>query len=965
MRVARVRWSMSPRNPLPPRRSLSIAALWPAFLLVISLPLVVAFVSGCGGASINVDLKTIAAIGSPATSVRVNQTLQITSSYLASGQAMTFSVNGIPGGNATVGTITNAGVYTAPAVVPNPYTVQITSSIAKFPTAVPGAVAIQVWNPIPVLGTVTPNGFSEGTTTVTVNGSQFVYGAQISWNGALVPTTFVSGTEVIAQIAAPNPGTYPLTVTNPNPGSASALPLSMKVGPGLVVLTLEPNSGTDVRVSNTLNLGLMVNGTDNPAVTLQVNGIAGGNGVVGTAISNANGSITYSAPPVVPTPSNIVQLTITSVDNPAVSITQNISVMNPIPILTSASPMAFNPGPAIIVLTGQKFITGAQVLVNGSPVSTTFNSGTQLTANVDQAQPGNLDLQVLNPNPGPATSNDLIATVSGTIPTPIVPPNDAARFLEQATFGPTDADIRTLSLEGYQAWLSQQFAMQPTPTEPAVEQSLIVNNPPCATADVKCNAALFVQNNQDDSLVQQSFWQQSMTAPDELRQRVKYALSQQFVISSNNTTSIQNMPRGEAAYYDLLGADAFGNFRQFLEDITLNPMMGQFLSVQGNDKGNATTDPDENYAREVMQLFTIGLWQLNDDGSQKLDGNGNPIPTYSNTDVKGLAAVFTGWSWNIPGDSTDNAWSNCCVYVGPGYGEELLSMQSFPNHHSTVEKDFLGVTIPASGSPDPAGDLKIALDTLFNHPNLPAFFSKQLIQHLVTSNPSPAYINRVAQVFKDDGTGVRGNMQAVITAILMDQEARDTASATSNPQYGKVREALVRYTEWARAFTAQSRTGSFDVGSTEDPIYGLGQMWLRSPTVFNWFAPGYAPPNTSISAAGLLAPEMQMTNVSSVVGYINYMQGAIGANARGGPDVFSYYSTEMSLAATPDQLMDRINLLLMSGQMSAILYNQILAAITDIPIPTSNQNVINAALLARVQTAIYLIVASPDYAAQQ
>ena len=226
------------------------------------------------------------------------------------------------------------------------------------------------------------------------------------------------------------------------------------------------------------------------------------------------------------------------------------------------------------------------------------------------------------------------------------------------------------------------------------------------------------------------------------------------------------MPRGEASYYDMLGADAFGNFRQLLQDVTLSPMMGQFLSMQGNDKGNATTDPDENYAREVMQLFTIGLWQLNDDGTQQLDGNGNPIPTYSNTDVKGLAAVFTGWSWNIPGDSSDNAWSNCCVYVGPGYGEELLPMQSFPSHHSTVEKDFLGVTIPASGSPDPDGDLKIALDTLFNHPNLPAFFSKQMIQHLVTSNPSPAYINRIAQVFKNDGTGVRGNLQAVITAIL-------------------------------------------------------------------------------------------------------------------------------------------------------------------------------------------------------
>jgi len=436
---------------VPQRSPLTTASHWTSFLLGLSLSIVAPLTSGCGGGSIAVDLNTIAAIGSPATDVRVNQTVQLTSSYLASGLPMTFYVNGIAGGNATVGIISSSGVYTAPAIVPSPYTVQITSSIAKYPTAVPGFVSIQVWNPIPVLGTVTPNGFSEGTTTVIVNGSQFVYGAQISWNGAFVTTTYVSGTELVAQIAAPNPGTYPLTVTNPNPGSASALPLSLKVGPGQVVLTLQPNSGTDVRVSNTLNLGLMVNGTDNPAVTLQVNGIAGGNGVVGTAVSNTDGSITYTAPPVVPTPSNIVQLTITSVDNPAVSITQNISVMNPIPILASATPMAFDPGPATIVLTGQKFITGAQVLVNGAPAPTTFNSGTQVTATVDQAQPGNLDLQVLNPSPGPAASNDLIATVSGTPPTPVVDLNDAARFLEQATFGPTDADIRNLSLEGYQA----------------------------------------------------------------------------------------------------------------------------------------------------------------------------------------------------------------------------------------------------------------------------------------------------------------------------------------------------------------------------------------------------------------------------------------------------------------------------------------------------------------------------------
>jgi uncharacterized protein (DUF1800 family) len=478
-----------------------------------------------------------------------------------------------------------------------------------------------------------------------------------------------------------------------------------------------------------------------------------------------------------------------------------------------------------------------------------------------------------------------------------------------------------------------------------------------------CNSTLFLQNNQSEVYVENAFWQQAISANDQLRQRVQYALSEQFVISGT-TPAVQNMPRGEAAYYDMLGADAFGNFRQLLQDVTLNPMMGQFLSMLQNDKGNANTDPDENYAREVMQLFTIGLYQLNDDGTQKLDSTGNPIPTYSNNDVMGLAKVFTGFSWNVPGNTSDAAWSNCCIYVGTGYGEDLLPMQAYSSHHSTDEKDFLGVTIPSSGSPDPNGDLKIALDTLFNHPNLPAFFSKQLIQHLVTSNPSPAYVGRVAAVFKDNGQGVRGDMKAVITATLLDPEARDTATDAGNPQYGKVREALIRYTNWARAFTAQSRTGSYYLGSTEDPIWGLGQMPMRSPTVFNWFAPGYVPPGTSIAQAGLAAPEMQMTNVTTVVGYLNYMQSAIGSGAQNGSDLFSSYGAELNLANTPDQLVARINLLLMAGEMDSTLQSEILSAVSAIPIPSGDQNAINAALAARVQTAIYLTMASPAFCAQ-
>jgi uncharacterized protein (DUF1800 family) len=931
-------------------------------LLVATIASAFWSMAGCGTYVVT-DPSIFAAITAPGSTLRVNQQMQIGNHEKITGVPLTFYVNGVAWGNAELGTIDQNGLYTAPAIVPVPNSVTITAVANKYPNYPPGTATIAVWNPIPVLGTVNPSGFSEGTTTVTVNGSQFVYGAQIYWNGNAVSTTFVSEGELVASIAAPNPGTFPLTVTNPNPGSANTKTVPVIVGPGQVVLTLQPYSGTDVRVSNALNIGLTVTGTDNPAVTLKINGITGGNAQVGTVVSNSDGSIMYTAPAVVPAPNNVVLMTVTSVDNPAVSISRNISVLNPIPILTSATPMSFNVGSGTVVVQGSNFISGAQVLMNGAAVPTSFNSGGQLTATVNPTEPGNLDLQVLNPNPGPATSTDLIAQVNGTPPVPVVSPQDASRFLEQATFGATDADIHNLSLIGYQAWLNQQFAMQQTPQEPAVEEALILNNPPCATGNTTCNAALFVQNNQSETYVQNSFWQQSLAGTDELRQRVKYALGELFVISGTNP-EVQNMPRGEANYYDVLGADAFGNFRTLLQDVTLNPMMGQFLSMQGNDKGNATTDPDENYAREVMQLFTIGLYQLNDDGTQQLGPTGQPIPTYSNADVMGLAAVFTGFSWNVPGNTSDSAWSNCCIYVGPGYGEDLLPMQSYPNHHSTVEKDFLGVTIPASSTPDPNGDLKIALDTLFNHPNLPAFFSKQMIEHLVTSNPSPAYVSRVAAVFKDNGQGVRGDMKAVITAILLDPEARDSATDFGNPQYGKVRESLLRYTEWARAFTAQSRTGSYYLGSTEDPIWGLGEMSLRSPTVFNWFAPGYVPPGTSIAQAGLVAPEMQMTNVTTVVGYLNYMQSAIGASQQYGVDVFSNYDTEMGLAATPGPLLDRVNLLLMAGEMDSTLYSQILDAVSAIPIPSGDQNATNAALAARVQTAIYLTMASPAFSAQ-
>ncbi len=320
--------------------------------------------------------------------------------------------------------------------------------------------------------------------------------------------------------------------------------ISVPVAPGHVILTLQPSDGTDVRVTNSLAIGLQIQGTQNTGVSLYINGIAGGNAQVGTIVASSDSStLTYTAPAVVPTPSNIVQLTVVSNDDPTVSISHNLSVLNPIPILNSATPTSFAIGSSTVVVTGSDFINGATVLMNGAPVSTTFNSGTQLTATVSPTQAGDLDLQVLNPSPGPAASADFIAQVQGTPPAQPVSPEDASRFLDQATFGATDSDIRHLSQIGYQAWLNEQFSLPQTLHEPVVEQALVVNNPACAASDVTCNAALFVQNNQSEQYVQDTFWQQSLTASDQLRQRTAYSLSELFVISGTLAAGAEHAPR--------------------------------------------------------------------------------------------------------------------------------------------------------------------------------------------------------------------------------------------------------------------------------------------------------------------------------------------------------------------------------------------------------------------------------------
>lgn len=535
----------------------------------------------------------------------------------------------------------------------------------------------------------------------------------------------------------------------------------------------------------------------------------------------------------------------------------------------------------------------------------------------------------------------------------------AARFLTQATYGPTAADIDQLAQVGYRRWLEQQMAKPQKRHRDYMTAAM--------------NAAAAAGTNVTSSNFMESYWTQAITGDDQLRQRAAYVLSQIFVVSFVDST-LSNLPRGVADYYDVLGQHAFGNYRDLLGAITMHPMMGAYLTSLRNQKEDAKTGrvPDENYAREIMQLFSIGLYQLNPDGTVK---SGNP-ETYTHDDIAGLAKVFTGLSWYAGPNTADRTRTR--FFGGDVNADrDWKPMQGYNKYasntdfHSATEKKFLGKTIAATDKPDVEGDIKVVLDTLFNHPNVGPFLGRQIIQRMVTSNPSPAYVERVAAAFNNNGSGVRGDLGAVFRAVLLDPEARTADTARND--YGKLREPVMRLAHLLRTFHAKSTTGKFQgIDNTDDPAGRLGQTPMRSPTVFNFYRPGYTPPNTSIEAADLVAPELQLANEVSVAGYLNYLRGWIATNT--GRDVQLDFSAEQALADKPEVLLDRLDLLMMSGQMPAALRTQLLSAVNGRMIPpvrkdtagkVINQTDIDAATRDRVAIAVFLTMASSDYLTQK
>ncbi|MFO1270791.1 MAG: DUF1800 domain-containing protein [Rubrivivax sp.] len=541
----------------------------------------------------------------------------------------------------------------------------------------------------------------------------------------------------------------------------------------------------------------------------------------------------------------------------------------------------------------------------------------------------------------------------------------AARLLLQAQLGTTDADIAAVKAQGAAAWLDAQMA---TPVAQTAWDWLVAKGYSAIDDfrfyDAGAYAVPFVMAHQ---LVKQ---------PDTLRKRVALALSELFVVSMN-VAGVSWPHMGIAAYWDMLNANAFGNFRQLLEDVTLHPVMGAWLNTRGNAKEDPATGrvPDENYAREVMQLFTIGLVQLNADGTPVLDGSGRPEPTYSQDDVSNLARVFTGYDFWTDGRSFPSA-NDGSPRPYPEFARRPMVFDA--TRHSTLAASFLGTTV-AANTAGPAA-LRIALDALFNHPNAGPFFARQMIQRLVTSNPSPAYVARVAAKFADDGSGVRGDLKAVWKAILLDDEARGAAGLVSTT-FGKLREPMVRAYQWGRSFGVESARGSWKWSYDSNPKYAYGQVPFGSPSVFNFFRPGYVPPGTALAASGATAPEFQIVNESTVSQWVNQLElwaflgvyvvwpdqpgyPAVyeGPYPTDGFDIATAYPAEVALAADPVALMKRLNLLLCAGQLSDATQQRIVDALKE-------QTVTDASPLEnkrwRVVAAITYVMCCPEYLVQK
>ena len=865
------------------------------------LSLAVSLLTGCaamGGGNANTQPTPAVAITPATASVRAGDTLQFAAKVSGTmSQAVVWSVNGVVGGNATDGVISATGTYTAPATLPNPNSISIEAS-SSSDKSLSGKSTITLENPIPAVTAVSPTDVAVGNFSITISGSKFVSGAKVMFGTQALTTKFVSSTQLTATGTATTVQqgmSIQLTVLNPDPGSITSAALALKVGAPQIVVKITPASA-QLHAGQTVQFKATVTGTTNLNVTWQVNGTAGGNATIGTISSSG----LYTAPATLSKSASVSVSAISAADQHSTSAASAITLLTNIPVLTAALPSPIPVGNFTISVSGSNFLSGAQVIFGGTMLPTTYISSTSLSATGTSSTAGTVAVQVINPGTGSPTSNSLQVQVGAS--NTGVSAAAAARFLEQSTFGPTPALTQHVQQVGLQGFLNEQFSATAStyPTPPA---------------------------NSDISVVKQRFFTNALTGQDQLRQRVAWALAQIFVVSNQKIGD----PSAFTLWMNMLQKDAFGNFSALLNDVTLSPTMGRYLDMVQNDKPdpNSGTQPNENYAREILQLFSIGLAQLNPDGTSQVDSNGIPIPTYTQDTIIGFAHVFTGWAYPTkPGQTAS-------FYNGEYYGGPMIP---FDNHHDTGQKLLLnGVTLPAGGTTQ--SDLTAALQNIFGHPNVGPFISKQLIQHLVTSNPSPAYVSRITAIFNDNGSGVRGDLKAVVTGILMDTEARRGDDSTQvQASDGHLKEPVLFMLNLLRATNATS-----DGANLNNYASNMKEEPFESPTVFNFY-----PPDNVIAGTTLLGPEFRILNSTTAISRINFVNdlafGSVGNTTK--VDISSY----VALAPNPPELVDSLSGVLTHGPLSDGARTTIITTVTNL---TDNTK--------RAQTALYLIGSSSQF----
>jgi hypothetical protein len=895
------------------------------------------------------------------------QTVTITPGYLNVGFGQTVQYTATVTGlsSATVkwavsaggGSITQTGLYTAPnAVPPNGALITATSTVN---TKISASMYVNPEPNGPAIAAISPSPVPTGNTTVTFTASPstpFVKGIMAVCAGAQSSPKFVSSTTVTLAVynAA---STTSMTCTLSNPGTLSGPPFVVPVGGKATPAPVVSPSAVSVGLGATQQFTAS-NATSWSATygTITSNGLytapaalpsggkdtvtATGTGGFGTAtvtlvapvapivISPATatavlaytvqfsapnatawsatyGTVTstglYTAPSSMPASgTDTVKATGSGASGAATVTLQNY----PAPTVTSIAPSALPLGVFSATITGSGLTPQSTATLGGTPLIVTGSSATSLSVSGFASVSGLVNLIVSN---GSGAAAPLSVQVGN--PTAQVSAAAARRFLEQAAFGPTPSDAANVQALGFQGWLNQQFAM----------------------GQISNYTSLY--NTSQGGLPQQ-FLVNAVTNPDQLRQKVAFALSQIFVTSIN--TIIWNGSMGP--YEDMLSADAFTNYRQILGDVTVSPTMGQYLNMANNAQAqpSAGTVANENYAREVMQLFTVGTSMLNPDGTPQYDSNNLLVPTYTQSTVSETARVFTGWTYQPTSGPLE--WND---YINPTW-----PMQAYPSEHDAGSKQLLnGFSEPAGLSPQQ--DLNSTLDNIFNHPNVGPFVSKLLIQHLVKSNPSPAYVQRVAAAFADNGHGVRGDMQAVIAAILLDPEARaNDEGGNDQPNDGHLQEPILYIAGLVRAFggtmTSQNYFG-WDLTNMSQDLY-------NAPSVFNYYSPTFVPPGKSV-----LGPEFEIYTPDSAVYRANMVAGFFSSWSNPvlnyGPGTNIDVTPYVALAPNPTSLVAALDLTLTHGTMPAAMKADVVAAVTN----DANGN------LSRVLTGSWLILSSAYY----